>query len=373
MAGIYLHIPFCKQACYYCNFHFSTSLKHKGALLEALHKEIKLTEDYLQGEVIDTIYFGGGTPSILAVDEIQSILEAISAVYTISDTPEITLEANPDDLTIAKTSALRNTPINRFSIGIQSFFEADLKYMNRAHDQQQAQDCIKIAQDAGFENLTIDLIYGTPTMSNEQWQQNITMAMQYEIPHLSCYCLTVEPKTALAHRIQKGKTFAVEEEQAIEQFEVLMQMAQQQGYEHYEISNFAKPNFYARHNSNYWRGAKYLGLGPSAHSYNGQHRRHNIANNALYIKAIMNGEIPCETEILSVEQQYNEYVMISLRTIWGTDTQRIKTFGQQYIAHFEKTIQSFLVEESVEQYDNIYRLTPKGKLIADYIAMELFV
>jgi oxygen-independent coproporphyrinogen III oxidase len=331
MAGIYLHIPFCKQACHYCNFHFSTSLRQKDAMLAAMLKEISLSQKYLTNETIETIYFGGGTPSILEASDIQRIIDEVAQFYTIENNAEITIEANPDDLTTEKINAFRQTAVNRFSIGIQSFFDADLHYMNRAHDASEALTCVKKTQDAGFQNLTIDLIYGTPTMSNEQWEENIQIALSLNVPHLSCYCLTVEPKTALDKLVKKGKALTVDDEQAIWQFETLIREMENAGFDHYEISNFGKPNFYARHNSNYWLGAKYLGLGPSAHSFDGENRRHNIANNALYIKSLDENKIPFEEEILSQEQRYNEYVMISLRTIWGTDIEKIKTFGESYL------------------------------------------
>ncbi len=372
MAGIYLHIPFCKQACHYCNFHFSTSLRQKDAMLAAMLKEISLSQKYLDGETIETIYFGGGTPSILEATDIQRIIDEVAKFYQVEKNAEITIEANPDDLTTEKINAFRQTDVNRFSIGIQSFFDADLHYMNRAHDANEALTCVKKTQDAGFQNLTIDLIYGTPTMSNEQWLENIDIALSLNVPHLSCYCLTVEPKTALDKLVKKGKALTVDDEQAIWQFETLIQRMENAGFDHYEISNFGKPNFYARHNSNYWLGAKYLGLGPSAHSFDGLNRRHNIANNALYIKSLEENNIPFEQEILSQEQRYNEYVMISLRTIWGTDVEKVKLFGESYFIYFSKKILEFIKNDYVFQQENIFRLTPKGKLMADFIAMELF-
>jgi oxygen-independent coproporphyrinogen III oxidase len=372
MAGIYLHIPFCKQACHYCNFHFSTSLRQKDAMLAAILKEIELSKNYLHDETIETVYFGGGTPSLLEADEIQAIFDKINKYYAIEKHAEVTLEANPDDLSSEKINAFKQTPINRFSIGIQSFFEADLKYMNRAHNAEEALTCVKKTQDAGFHNLTLDLIYGTPTMTNEQWSKNIDIVFDLAVPHVSCYCLTVEPKTALDKLVKKGKALAVNDEQAIWQFETLMSRMQTQGFDHYEISNFGKPNFYAQHNSNYWRGAKYLGLGPSAHSFDGTNRRFNIANNSLYIKGIEDNTIPFEEEILTHTQQYNEYVMISLRTIWGTDINKVKKFGDSYFNFFNKKINEFIIQELVVQQNNIILLTQKGKLMADFIAMELF-
>lgn len=373
MAGIYIHIPFCKQACYYCNFHFSTSLRLKEPMLDAIEKEIALSKDYLGGEKIETIYFGGGTPSILATDEIQKIIDSITKFHAIDSLAEITLEANPDDLNALKINQLRQTPINRFSIGIQSFFDADLKYMNRAHNANEATTCVKRAQDAGFENLTIDLIYGTPTMNDKQWDENISTAIQLEVPHVSCYCLTVEPKTALNKMVKTQKAQGVDEGQAANQFEHLMHRMELAGFEHYEISNFGKPNFYAKHNSNYWKGVKYLGLGPSAHSFDGKNRQANIANNALYVKALEEGNIPSELEILDEIQRYNEYVMIASRTIWGIDPNYIDTkFGSELHGYFLEKIAQLIDNQLISAQNDTFVLTKQGKLMADFVAMELF-
>jgi len=372
MAGIYIHIPFCKQACHYCNFHFSTSLKYKGDLLQALMQELELQRQYLPTTTLETVYLGGGTPSLLTGDELQRLFDTIGQWYDIAADAEITLEANPDDLTDAKIREFRTTPINRFSIGIQSFAEADLQFMNRAHNAQEALLCIQKVQDAGFENLTVDLIYGTPTLSDEQWQANMQQVIDFQIPHISCYALTVEEKTALAHFVKTGKVHPVDEEQAARQFEQLMQKMQANGYEHYEISNFAKPGRYARHNSNYWKGVPYLGIGPSAHSYNGQSRQWNVANNALYIKSLQKGKVPFEREELTPEQQYDEYVMTGLRTIWGVDLEKVRSFGSRFERHFLKNIQHFILAGQAEGRGDTFYLTEKGKLLADGIAMELF-
>ncbi len=373
MAGLYLHIPFCKQACHYCNFHFSTSLKQKDGMVEAILQELELQKDYLQGATLDSIYFGGGTPSLLTQQDLLSIFEKINQLHLIAANAEITLEANPDDLSIQKLNELKNTPINRLSIGIQSFFEKDLTFMNRAHNATEAKNCIQNAQDIGFTNLTIDLIYGTPTTSNEAWQQNIQTALDFDIPHISCYCMTVEPNTALDHFVKKGKAEPVDEEKAAHQFEVLMTTLKSAGYEHYEISNFAKPDWHARHNSNYWLGANYLGIGPSAHSFNGKSRQWNIANNAKYIKVLSTQEIAFEVETLSKEQQYNEYILTALRTKWGCDLAKIATWGASFKHHFEKISKSYIRNQLIQQKNNIFTLTDKGKLLADRIAMELFV
>lgn len=372
MAGIYLHIPFCKQACHYCNFHFSTSLRYKEEMIAAMLREMELRRDYLDGEPVETIYFGGGTPSLLDRRDLDQLFENIFKYFNIqSKNLEITLEANPDDLTPQKINALRQTPVNRFSIGIQSFSEEDLKFMNRAHNAGEALACIQNVQAAGFENLTVDLIYGSPTTSDTQWAANLQQVFDFNIPHLSCYCLTVEDKTALAHFIKTGKARPVDEEQAARQFEFLLAKTEAHGFEHYEISNFAKPGWYSRHNSSYWKGAKYIGIGPSAHSFDGEGRQWNTANNALYINSVKEGVIPFEKEILTPAQRYNEYVMTSLRTIWGCDLMKIQSLG--FEAYFLKHVKPYLLEGIVEQHDNIYRLTAKGKFLADGVASELFV
>lgn len=372
MAGIYLHIPFCKQACHYCNFHFSTSLKYKQELMEAMLEELQLQKDYLKGETIETIYFGGGTPSLLSSAELNILLEKIQKLHVIQPDAEITLEANPDDLTLSKIKDLRQTAINRFSIGIQSFFDEDLVYMNRVHSANEAEDSIKLAQDLGFTNLTIDLIYGAPTTSDDRWLQNIQKAIGLDIPHLSSYALTVEPKTALAHFVETGKAAPLDEAQAARQFQLLMQCLQENGFEHYEISNFAKPGHYAQHNSNYWKGTPYLGVGPSAHSFNKASRQWNVANNAKYIKSIQRGELPFEQEILTLEQQYNEYVMTGLRTIWGCSLKKIETIHPKFLSYFQKKIIVFVDQDWVNQEEDQFTLTSSGKLLADRIAMELF-
>ena len=371
MAGIYLHIPFCKQACHYCNFHFSTSLKYKEEMVEAMLKELELQKEYLGGEIIETIYLGGGTPSLLGQRDLDLVFEKIISQFQISQFPEISLEANPDDLTVEKINALKNTPINRLSIGIQSFFEEDLKFMNRAHNAQEAETCIKNAQVAGFENLTIDLIYGSPTTPDVHWEKNIEKAIEFNVPHLSCYCLTVEPKTALDHFVKTGKAKPVDEEQAAHQFDILTNKLNASNYEHYEISNFAKDGFYSKHNSNYWKGKKYLGIGPSAHSFNGESRQWNMANNAKYMGSLKENKLNYEMEILTPEQQYNEYVMTALRTMWGIDFLKIKNMSQA--DYFLKNINPFIEQKLIVENNGHFKLTNKGKFLADGIAAELFL
>lgn len=376
MPGIYLHIPFCKQACHYCNFHFSTSLRQKGAMVEAIINELERQKDYLNGAELSSIYFGGGTPSLLSEQELNLIFEKIYQLHSVQADAEITLEANPDDLTLDKLKALHNSPVNRLSIGIQSFAEEDLRFMNRAHNAEESRICIENALTEGFSNLTLDLIYGSPTTSHAQWAKNLETVFQYPISHLSAYCLTVEPQTALDHFVRQGKAAPVDEEHANAQFLYLMEATQAQGYEHYEISNFAKPGYYARHNSSYWLGEPYLGIGPSAHSFNGSSRQWNVANNAKYLKILhdeqgisLEGNGLFELETLSPATRYNEYVMTGLRTIWGCDLSKIEPAFQVF---FRENIQPFIKKGQVLVQGENYRLSPSGKFIADHIASELF-
>jgi len=372
MAGIYVHIPFCRQACHYCNFYFTTSPGNKDKFIDALLHEIELSKDYLQGEKIETLYFGGGTPSLLPKAELIAIVEKLNSQYDLSGLKEFTLEANPDDLSpekIKELAELRSLGLNRFSIGVQSFFDDDLKYMNRAHNSAEATSSLKRVQDAGFENITIDLIYGTPTMNNQRWQKNLEIAFALGIPHISSYALTVEPKTSLDRKIKKGERIAVSEEQSAVQFNMLMEEMQKAGYEQYEISNFAKPGKYAIHNSNYWRGKKYLGLGPSAHSYNIVSRKWNVANNISYIQSIAEGIIPAEVEVLTPAQQVNERIMTALRTMWGLD---LKGFEPR-VADLIKQDLSVIEPTHFILHQNVLTLTNQGRLFADAIAASLFV
>jgi len=371
---IYFHIPFCKQACHYCDFHFSTSLKYKAEMLEALSEEVMLRSSYLPDNVVHSIYFGGGTPSILEADDIQRLIDRVAMHFEIAPDAEITLEANPDDLNTQKVAALRHTAINRFSIGIQSFFEEDLRWMNRAHHAQEAEASLKRVQDAGFENITCDLIYGFPLLTDEKWQANIAMLTTNQISHISSYAMTVEERTALDYMIRKGKTAPLNEEQSATQFEILMEILLEKGYEHYEISNFSLPGMYAKHNTNYWRGQHYLGIGPSAHSFNGHSRSWNIANNMRYIEDIQRGQPPLQSETLSSTDQVNEYVMTSLRTMWGMDLDVIeKRFGLEIRQRIEEEVLPFIHAAEVIRIGNSIRLTTKGKLLADHIASSLFL
>lgn len=374
MAGIYIHIPFCKQKCHYCNFFSLASIKQKSAFLEALHREMAQSVDYLKDEPVSTIYFGGGTPSMLEIEEINGIIEDLNTHYNINPDVEITLEGNPDDLSHEKLKLLAQSPINRLSIGIQSFFDDDLHYLNRVHSADHAKSVIKNALDAGFENLTIDLIYGIPTLTEEKWQHNINYFLASGIKHLSAYALTVEPKTPLAHFINKGKLKAIDEQQSVRHFEILMKQMEAAGFVHYEISNFAKPGHYSKHNSLYWIGGNYLGLGPSAHSYNGISRQWNVSHLNKYINEAGQAESVFEKEELTLDQRYDEYVMTSLRTSWGCDLEHIwNAFGEKYSRYCLKQAQPFILEEKIIQHDNRLFLTSKGKLFADGIAAALFI
>jgi len=374
MAGIYFHIPFCKQACHYCNFHFSTSLKQKGDLLKAMRWELEARKDYLgKKPILESIYFGGGTPSLLSEAELMAFFEILGKHFSISERAEITLEANPDDLSQEKLQLLSRSPVNRLSIGIQSFSEVDLRLFNRAHTAGEAERCIGLARDAGFDNLTLDLIYGSPTTTDGQWKENVDRILHEQIPHLSCYALTVEPRTALAHQVSHGKVSPLDEEQSARQFQQLMHWMEKAGYEHYEISNFALPGHRAVHNSNYWLGKPYLGIGPSAHSFNGESRQWNLAHNPKYTRSILEeGKIPFEREILAANTRYNEYVMTRLRTIWGCQVNELSAIGSRYAGFFLQQIDSFRQSGHVMQENGKYTLSPSGKLLADRIAMECF-
>lgn len=385
-AGIYIHIPFCKQACHYCDFHFSTSMKKKEEMVLALAKELQLRKNEFREDPefsgVETIYFGGGTPSVLTVDEIQFLIDTVREHYVVAQNPEITLEANPDDLSEENLIAFAEIGINRLSIGIQSFFEEDLKLMNRAHDSVQAKKCLEIATRY-FDNISLDLIYGIPDpsqngeqakqMTNERWRQNIQTALSFGIPHISSYALTVEPKTALNKLIQTGKVASPNDEVAQEHFMILVEMLEANGFIHYELSNFGKENFFSRNNSAYWLGKKYIGIGPSAHSYDGDSRSWNVANNALYLKALQNDELPNEVEKLTLEDRYNEYIMTGLRTIWGVSLVRIEQeFGAQYLDYLKQQSQKFIDDGLLSITDGILKPTLKGKFLTDGIASDLF-
>ncbi|WP_266363665.1 radical SAM family heme chaperone HemW [Tellurirhabdus rosea] len=370
---LYLHIPFCKQACHYCDFHFSTSLAQKPALVEALRREIEQQQDYLGTRQLETIYFGGGTPSLLTEAELASLFETIHRHFTVAPEAEITLEANPDDLTPAHLRQLRPY-VNRLSIGIQSFHEPHLRFMNRAHSALEAQQCVRLAQEAGFHNLTIDLIYGVPAADHAIWERDLETALLLDVPHISSYSLTIEPDTALGRWQKKGRFQGTDDEFAAEEFEMLIRTLGANGYEQYEISNFARPGHEARHNSSYWKRRPYLGIGPSAHSYNGHSRQYNVANNALYIKAINRGELPCTVEMLTPADQVNEYLLTGLRTKWGCQVSELESLSG---GTFVREQQAILAEQQrrgwLTRTGDQLLLTPAGKFFADRVAAELFM
>ena len=376
MAGIYLHIPFCKQACSYCNFHFSTQTKHKAAFIQALKQEIQLRQAELQGQSIETIYFGGGTPSLLSLSEIQSIFESLNQAFELHQVKEITLEANPDDLSLDYLQALRDhSPINRLSIGIQSFVERDLQMMKRAHNLQQAHDCLNHAHKMGFHNLNLDLIYHLPELSPQEWEDNINQALSYQPKHLSAYALTIENKTLLDHQVKRQLIAPAPEEKALEQFKFLRQTLQNQGYEAYEISNFSRPHYRAQHNSNYWLGQAYLGLGPSAHSFDGTFKRSwNPANNAQYIKTLSQGRLALSFEILSPKDRFNETLMMGLRTSWGLSyPQLIEQIPKTQQTTWLKKIEQFKQAQWLQEQEETWTLSEEGLFLSDFILSELFL
>jgi oxygen-independent coproporphyrinogen-3 oxidase len=349
-------------------------MQYRGEFVDALVKEIDQKQDYLNDKSVNTIYFGGGTPSMFSALELNRVIDKISAVFEVQANAEITLEANPDDLDNEKLTALKNdTSINRLSLGVQSFFDDDLTYLNRVHGSSQARKAIELSIKHGFKNMTIDLIYGIPTLTDEKWKKNLEIFFSYQLPHLSSYSLTVEPKTALNVLINKGKMKNVDEEQSIRHFKILLEQTEKQAYEHYEISNFAKEGFYSKHNSIYWLGGHYLGLGPSAHSFNGISRQWNVSNMKQYIDSTTVENMVAEKEVLTKEQQFNEYVMTSLRTSWGCDIEHIENvFGRKYVVSLEQSMSRFTNDKKVQKSGNKYFLTNKGKLFADGIAAELF-
>lgn len=374
MAGIYIHIPFCKQACHYCDFHFSTNQETRTELVQAILQELRIQQAYLKGELIQTVYFGGGTPSMLDTRELQLILESIRSSQHIVNDAEITLEANPDDLSSIKLNELAAVGINRLSIGIQSFHSEILSSLNRAHDADQAIQGFLHAREAGFKNISIDLIYGIPNESDLQWKEDIRQAIALQPDHLSCYALTVEPKTVFGKWSSSGKLKPVDDETAARHLEILMDELEKAGFEHYEISNFAKPGFQSKHNSSYWRQEKYLGLGPSAHSYNGTSRQFNISNNNIYIRSLKKNEVPFEKEELSQEDLINEFILTTLRTQWGTDLKKIKhDFGYDVLNKNTDYLSKIFKNELAVLENDVLRLTRKGKLLADKISSDLFV
>jgi oxygen-independent coproporphyrinogen-3 oxidase len=372
MAGIYVHVPFCKVKCHYCDFHFSIQLKNRQQLVDALCQEIKERKDYLASEIIETIYFGGGTPSVLDSQMIDQLMSTIHQNYKLSEFPEITFECNPDDITKDKLMDFKSFGINRLSIGIQSFDDKVLRFMNRAHSAEEAKNAVINAQNFGFENLTLDLIYGVPGSTLSSWGNELLLMDSLNPQHLSAYCLTIEPKTVFGKWSKTGKLTPTEDQESIAQFQFLMDFCADKGFEQYEISNFAKEGLISRHNSAYWLGKKYLGIGPSAHSYNGVERSWNISNNTKYIQLISKNESYSESEILQVNDHFNEYILTRFRTKWGVNLDDLALISQDEACQFEKKIQSYLDLNHVQRKKNTFTLTTSGKFIADGIASDLF-
>jgi oxygen-independent coproporphyrinogen-3 oxidase len=376
MPGLYLHIPFCKQACHYCDFHFSTSMGLKGQFVEALLREMELRRAYLPDPdaPLETIYFGGGTPSLLTGEELNQIFATIQANFQVSPQAEITLEANPDDLTSEKLAVLAASPVNRLSIGLQSFHEPHLRLMNRAHSAQESWQAVQRAQAAGFENISVDLIYGVPASSHAIWEADLARLFELNVPHVSAYALTIEPDTAFGRRLKKGTFVAPPEEFVAQQFEILLAQLQAHGYEQYEISNFCRPGRESRHNANYWRGVPYLGLGPSAHSFNGHSRQYAVANNPQYVAAVLErGEVPATIELLTPLDQANEYLLTTLRTSRGCDLRHLRdALGLDLLATRPDYLRSLTTQGMATLENDVLRLTDAGKLLADHITLELF-
>lgn len=374
MAGIYLHIPFCRKACHYCDFHFSTVLKGKDDLLLAMHKELEHRRDYLLQEKIETIYLGGGTPSLLSGDELNRLFDHIIKLYEVDPHVEITLEANPDDLTKEKIRELTASPVNRLSIGIQSFRDEDLRWMNRAHHASQSDYAVKAAQDAGFENITIDLIYSIPGMKMLDWKENLRQAVALNIQHISAYGLTIESGTFFGHEEKKGLLRPVEQEMSSEQFLFMVEFLHVNGFDHYEVSNFAKKGYKSKHNTSYWEGKHYLGVGPSAHSFDGKSRQWNVSNNGLYTRSIMKGETFFEREELDEYTRLNEYIMTGLRTRKGINTVFIHdTFGVDMQKIYQDYIEEKIKLKLILREGSQLMLTTEGFLMADRIASDLFI
>ncbi|WP_228450848.1 radical SAM family heme chaperone HemW [Chryseolinea soli] len=374
MAGIYIHIPFCKQACHYCDFHFSTNLENRAAIVQALSEELVLQRDYLGVEAVNTLYFGGGTPSVLTPRELDQILDTVHKTFSVNSLAEVTLEANPDDLSREKLKALRQAGINRLSVGIQSFDDTVLKFLHRAHDATLAKRCISDAYEVGFQNISLDLIYAIPDQDEVVWERNIEEALRLKPQHISSYSLTIEEKTTFGRWAAKGKLMPVNDDTAGHQLLVLVDRLERAGFEQYEVSNFSLPGFQSKHNSSYWRSEKYLGVGPSAHSYNGVSRQFNVSNNAFYLKALQERRIPATIEVLTREDQINDYLLTTLRTSWGTDLARILSlWGYDLLAAHEGYIGALVENGHALLEGRVLRLTKNGKLLADKIASDLFL
>ena len=372
MAGIYIHIPFCKKKCYYCNFYKSVSINRKEDFLQSLKKEILQRKEELQGEKIETIYLGGGTPSLLTIDETEDILKTVLENFSVSKNAEITFESNPDDLTYSYLKRLSATPVNRLSIGIQSFKDSDLALMNRRHRSDQAIKAVKDAQNTGFNNISIDLIYGLPKQTMENWKRNIEIALSLNIQHISSYCLTFSKGTVFYHRLKTGKIKELSDELCFNQFKYLVEQLKKEGFEQYEISNFSKPGYRSRHNSSYWLRKKYLGFGPSAHSFDFNTRRWNKADLEYYIKNVNENNTYWEYEVLDTTDRYNDYMITSLRTVWGISEDVLRSdFGEKYLSFFKKGIQSYLNSGHVLFNSGNYNLTTDGLFISDMVMEDL--
>ena len=373
MAGIYIHIPFCKQQCTYCDFHFSTTFEsYRTQMVNAIASELRTRIDYLEGKPIDSIYFGGGTPSILNEEELALLLGEICANYEVNPKAEITLETNPDDITLEKLTTWKNVGVNRLSIGLQSFKAEDLEWMNRAHTVDESQNCVALARAHNFQNLTVDLMYGLPNLSNQEWKNHILQVIEMGVTHISAYCLTIEEKTVLNKWVKDGKIHPASENQQSEQFLLLVETLEENGFEQYEISNFCRPGHEAVHNSNYWKGEWYLGVGPSAHSFNGTSRSWNIANNQKYMQQIAGNETFFETETLSDRDQYNELLLTGLRTKYGVSLKKLSTL-HVIPESTELKIDEFKSAGWMIEIDGVLVLTKSGRLKADYMAAELFL
>ncbi len=374
MAGLYIHIPFCKKACHYCDFHFSQSLGQIDEMVDAIGEELIMQSDFLGRDTIYTIYFGGGTPSLLEGPHLKKLMGIIQSEYVLSSNPEVTMEANPDDLTEEKLTTFFNLGVNRLSIGVQSFNDKHLKWMNRQHTSKEAIDTFHLARKVGFENISLDLIYALPGENHENWLNDLEMMVGLRPEHISSYCLTIEPQTAFGNWLKKGKIKAIDEDFAADQFEILLDTMAKYGYDQYEISNFAQPGYESQHNSAYWKDEKYLGIGPSAHSYSGKFRKANVANNAKYLKGIKEGEVPAEVITLSPEDQVNEYILTSLRTKWGCDMSRLKTkYNVDLLSEQEHYLNKLASQDLIYEDEGCLILTNKGKLLADKIASDLFI
>jgi len=372
LAGIYIHIPFCKQRCYYCDFHFTTSLKNKDAIINSIIFELESRKNEIM-EDIKTIYFGGGTPSIISTSDLERILNTIYKNYSVVSNSEITIEANPDDISVIKLNELKQTPINRFSVGIQSFHEKDLKFMNRAHNKYQADSCVPMIQDAGFNNITIDLIYGVPNQSTDDWIYNLDKSFQLKVPHISAYALTVEDKTPLSKLISSGKYPDVSDEKAFADFKILIEKTKEKDFIQYEISNFGKEGYFSNHNSSYWKTEQYIGVGPSAHSFNGTERRWNLANNKLYLEKLHSNNY-YEKEILTQQDIFNEYLMTGLRTIWGVSLKKISSeFNPSFVNEFISKTISLQQEGKITINGDIITISNNSKFQTDGITSELFI